>query len=209
MTTPEAQPATNGAGTAEQTSAEVQVGTSSQTAASPGSDYKSLLQEYEAKTTPATVADLSRFAKLIEPVVGFVEEKRVGELQSQLQKDIDDSVSVVKGDLPDEWKTIARGHIEGLVATKDDYRNAWENRSKNPEAWKEKCTLANADLAKLRNPQSTNDVRTDIDRAAAAVRNISTEPPRFEQPDPVTAMRMSDRDWEAYKAKVRAANQSG
>lgn len=45
-------------------------------------------------------------------------------------------------------------------------------------------------------------MRTDVERAAAAVRNVSTEPPRLQRPDGKTALSMSDADWTRYKEAV-------
>ena len=47
-----------------------------------------------------------------------------------------------------------------------------------------------------------DSMRVDVERAAAAVRNVSTDPPRLHRPDGKTALAMSDADWNAYKARV-------
>lgn len=48
-------------------------------------------------------------------------------------------------------------------------------------------------------------VRRDVERAAAAIRNVSAEPPRMQRPDPRTAMAMSDQEWATYKESVARA----
>ena len=68
---------------------------------------------------------------------------------------------------------------------------------------RERVTAAEALLQrKTAEPEQALAFRNDIERAAASVRNISTEPPRLEHPDGRTALRMSDADWSAYKARV-------
>jgi hypothetical protein len=49
-----------------------------------------------------------------------------------------------------------------------------------------------------------DSMRLDLDRAAASVRNLSTDlqPPR-KPLDPKAAFKMNDRDWEAHKEAIR------
>jgi hypothetical protein len=49
-----------------------------------------------------------------------------------------------------------------------------------------------------------DSMRLDLDRAAASVRNLSTDPqPRRTPPTPKAAFEMSDSAWEAHKQAIR------
>lgn len=207
----EALPANNGAGTAEPGAAAPAVGTSSPAAASPGGDLQSLLTEYQKATpTPITTADFSKLVQAIVPVAASVQADATAKEEEAGKAFIAESVKIARGtNIPEGQATLVEAYIRHRVQTDQKVFDTWENRFKNPDGWKGFLTQANGELAPLLPPQSTNDVRTDVERAAAAVRNVSTSPPNLQQPSPAEVMTMNDRDWGIYKAKVEAASQSG
>jgi hypothetical protein len=59
-------------------------------------------------------------------------------------------------------------------------------------------------IRKTAEVESALSFRDDLEKAAASVRNISTDPsPRQSRPSPKAMMKMSPEAWDAYKADMR------
>lgn len=191
--------------------------------ADPGAAFDAVLKDFEAKTKesasqPVTLDHLSRLTKGIQPVVEFVNLERQAKLDARIDADLNTSIDDIAKSYPDApqaaIKKIIRDALYHMVDTDDAAREGWQNRDSAPPVWngfKDKLkTEIGAILDDFKPKTETNDTRTDLDRAAAAVRNVSTQPTPVPDFDPVKAFNMGDREWENYKrdyySKQRAAS---
>lgn len=97
------------------------------------SDLQSLVGGYDGDN-----AELGKLAKAIKPVVDYVNQEKAGKQQERFDtdvKEIADFFSEVDGlkGLPEK---LTRAFLEGHAQEDPNFNTAFNNKAKNPEAWK-------------------------------------------------------------------------
>ena len=153
-------------------------------APSPGSDLERLLREFdEAVVKPAVphyrVSDFSRYAEN--------GTENVATLHAVNGEPLERPEKLTFGSPPPEpAEPTFDERLEPILAPLRERVTAAE------ELLQRKTQEASAALS----------FRDDIERAAAAVRNVDTVPRRSERPSPTEALNMNDRDWAIYKERA-------
>lgn len=173
--------------------------------AKPG--LNQLLQQFETSAAPkATAIDV---LKAFQPTIEWVDQQRIAQQTQAVQNDVSSSVKSVKESLKlgDEFPDdLVRGYLYDHANQDKDFAAAWDNRSESPDAWKSQLGKATESFKSIVGKLPGNSVRTDLEAATAAVRNVSTAP----QPAPSEAeyvrqlRRMSDRELEAHMRELAA-----
>ena len=147
----------------------------STTEPSPGNDLASLLAQYEAAIVKPSVPHYraSDLSRDAENVAGN---------DSPLPKPSPLTFSAPPPMAPE----VPIDQIDSMLAPLRERLNSAE------AAYAKAAAEAAADRA----------TRTDLERAAAAIRNVSVEPHRAERPDGRIALKMTDEQWAAHKASV-------
>lgn len=145
--------------------------------------------------TPAKRDDLGR-------VVNFVERMEAKEVQTEVDAAISGAVSdIVKDDaLKGFDPDIIEGFLHVQAYKNPAFKKAFDNRGKNPAAWKKSVDWARGELSKRKANQPDDAITGDIAAAQASVRGMSTTAP--ERPKHLSnkdAMSMSDMEWKRYK----------
>lgn len=181
---------------------------SAATAAGPAeaATLDKLLKEFENSQTQPKAIDV---LKAVEPVINYVNGEMTERENKVLEADISGAVKSVKAELKlsDEYPDrLIRGALRDLAAENPEFAKAWEQRRQSPGDWSAKLKsdavpVLKAEIEKARG----KDIRSDIDAAQAAVRNVSTSPQNgAEMPSPTEMFQMNDRQWSNFKAKLRA-----
>jgi len=196
------------------------------TTAAPGSELDALLKEFEQGVSkPANLPAnsllkvLSAFRDEVTPIREYVAAEAQTKADAQYQEDVKGAVAFVKKEsgVPNAFsEKFVRGYLRDLVASDPSANEAWENRQKTPDTWKGYLSKASeavkTDYAEFLKtiPVQKERVTSDVERAAATLRNVSTEPPQ--QPNLPSSFdvihTMNDRDFKAYLQKVYAAQQA-
>ena len=168
-------------------------------------DLETLLNEYESNTdTPDTApanADLAKFAKAVKPAVDYANKQEAKEAQAEFDADVKGMVSFFgKADgLKGISDKLMLGFIEAHAAEDAEFKTAFENKGKAPQAWDTAKETARDAIAKLVADLPGSKVRTDLEVALAAVDGTTDNPVSGDGPSPTQKMRMSDKEWREYK----------
>ena len=179
-----------------------------------GSELDSLLKEFESGTKDSNPA-LAKVVKAISPVVDYVNQEASDKAQAKFRDEVNQYVAQATDGLPEAFpRALAEGYLHKLVSDSPEYRDAFDNRRKSPSAWQTVLVKAKTDLSEMYGKlqpakTETTEPVSDVKRAEAAVRNVSTEPLVLEPLDFTSAVHnMSERDWNDYKRKAYAVQQA-
>ena len=158
------------------------------------SEFTKLLNEFEKSTANQPVATL---LKELQPVVEYARDELSAKAEARVEGDLKDAVTYLKDD--DQAKTIpdkfVQGYLRQFSVDNPEVAQAWENRRTNPNEWKAKLKDAkNAFLEEVKGLPA-NTVRTELEVAAASVRNQSTAPGQPEKYTAQQMMNMPERQW--------------
>jgi hypothetical protein len=159
-----------------------------------------LLGEFNEPQTPERAKpqgdELSR-------VVEFVDDMAAKESQREFNEAVGTAVESIKKDeaaakYPDR---MIRGHLNALADENPQFRDAFQNRTKNPNAWKKSLEWAGKEFHKDISSLPDDQITSDLEAAQASVRGISNEAP--DAPKRKTSAEltsMGDAEFQAYKA---------
>ena len=178
---------------------------------SPGSDtLGDLLKEFEDGTANANGNhQIAKVLRAFQPVVEHVAQEAQTKAEAAEQADVKEAVSFVMKEaaVPDKKNAekAIRGYLRDIVADEPAAAKAWSERKVSPDAWKAYLSKASVEVKELVKELAGPDVRTDIERARASVRNVETQPSNSGMPSPIEMQQMSDRDWKNFTDKQLAA----
>ncbi|KKN39052.1 hypothetical protein LCGC14_0747420 [marine sediment metagenome] len=172
--------------------------------ASGESELDTLLKEYETDRTPETKperGDVRQVVKALQPVVEYARNSMAKDQADAVQGDLDTAFKFVTE--TDGLKTLepddVRGFLEAYGANHPDFAKAFENRSKNPEAWTEALGKGRDWMTERFAKFSSSTDRGDIEAAQAAVTGTTDQVPDSKDgPSSADMFAMSDTKWESY-----------
>jgi hypothetical protein len=166
---------------------------------------ESLLQEFDAQSgsQPAPQPTLS---PELAPVIEFAKAEMQSKAAAKYDSDVKEAVSFLKQaddtkDLPDR---LALGFLHALANEDKEFADAWQNRQERPGAWKDALNKANASWQEEVKKLPTSRVRTEVERAAAAVHGQTNTPARAGQKSVQELARMSLRELDEYGNQLDA-----
>lgn len=191
-----------------------------ETSPSEAAELDSLIRDYEGATkTPDTKTadiktndvrvvdptpnvEIGKLAKAIQPVVDYVKEVKAEKQQVRFDTDLKDIMDYFSE--VDELKVLPdklrRGFLEAHAQETPDFKKAFENRAKNPEAWETARESARDAFTELVAELPSSKVRTDVEAAQAAVDGTTEDKPASDDgPSTVKKINMSDYEWRQYK----------
>ena len=171
-------------------------------AGSKESEFDKLLKEFDSSNTAAK-PDLTELVKGLKPVIDYADGQRQKEAKAAFENDVKSAVLYLQE--ADEMKKaspkLIRGFLEAKASEDAGFKAAFEDRANNPAAWNAKLEDARKEAAKEFSPMLTDDVRSDLEAAKAAIGG-KTDQALEKGPDPVALFRMNDQAFEDYKAKL-------
>ena len=179
----------------------------------PDDKLDALLKEFEQDDKPAAKpgakavqpAALQELLKEFKPVAAFARGKMLEETRAGVQKDVDEAISALleADETKGVPKRLVKGFLVDLYNEDQEFKAAFDNRTKNKSAWKGALAKAKDDLVEQVKTLPQNKVRSDVEAARAAVAGSKTNPSRESASDPdASAMfAMSDQEWGKYLAK--------
>jgi len=188
---------------------------SSAAASGTGSDLDSLLKEFEGGTKNSN-PELAKVVKAMSPVIRRAERQEAEEAEAKFKEELSTFIKAARkgaaDDFPDE---LVEGYLHKMVSDDPRAKAAFENRHNAPREWDSYLEKANPKIVtwaeRFNKPavEERPEPVSDVKRAEAAVRNVSTEPLAVEPLDATAAVHhWSDRQWDDYKRKAYAAQQA-
>jgi hypothetical protein len=167
---------------------------------------ESLLQEFDAQSgsQPAPQPTLS---PELAPVIEFAKAEMQSKAAARYDADVKEAVSFLKQadeakDLPDR---VALGFLHALANENEEFAKAWKDRADRPGAWKDALTKAGQEWQEeVVKKLPTSRVRTEVERAAAAVHGQTNTPARAGQKSVQELARMSLRELDDYGNQLDA-----
>ena len=183
--TPSANPPANGSGTAP---------------ASGGAGLEDLLKEFDQQPTTAPPKPDSTIERLA-PLISWAADEMKSKTVQALNKDLDDAVSFLTDaeGLKETPKRFARGYLEAYAVENPAVQTAFQEREKNPEAWKQTLGQVKDAFVKDGSAFKGGSPRSDLEAAVASVRGSSATPPPVTQKTAVELQAMSDVAYDDYK----------
>lgn len=168
-----------------------------ETAAPAESEFDKLIKEFDNSPANKATANL---LKSLQPVIQVATDELASKETARINSDLNAAVAVLKDDeaakaVPDR---LAKGFLRDYSVDHPEVALAWENRAKDPSAWKSKLAEARKAFVEEIKALPANTVRTEVEAAAAAVRNVSTAETQADSKTPADMMNMSDREWRKY-----------
>ncbi len=173
-------------------------------AASSGeSELDTLLKEYGTDRTPDTKpnGDVGRVIQALKPVVDYAKGRMVKDQNDVVQSDLDDAFKFVtkEEELKGLKSNVVRGFLEAYGIDHPDFATAFQNRSKNPEAWNDALSKGRDWLKEELSGFSKSSDREDLEAAQAAVTGTTDQVPDAKNgPTPREMFDMSDVAWENF-----------
>ena len=176
---------------------------------SADAEWDSIVSEWNQADEPPKAAapqpspDVGKILNRLTPVVQYAESSMLKEQQKEQEDFINGAVSFIKeGEgLAGMDGEIVEGFLISRYNKSADFKNAYENRGSNPDAWNKALEEVRTDFA---GRTGKTDVRSDIEAAHAAVSGSSDAAPSDDGPSVRDLNKMSDRDFEAYKRELAA-----
>lgn len=168
-----------------------------------------LLDEYKEETKPAApTAPIQPLIEAMRPVAEFARRKMAEEIQTDVAKGVAEAVAGVKkieglDKAPDR---IVTGLLHAAYADDPAFREAYDNRAKNPSALSVKLAEIGAALSEDMKGLSVSDARSDVEAAKAAVKGSGGAPPVKQGTTPMEMAEMSDTQFRDYKRKQTAVH---
>lgn len=105
--------------------------------------------------------------------------------QERFQKDMNDTIEVVRGDLPGTFfdKTFVKAWIDARATEDPRLAQAWVKRHQNPQEFKRVQSALSKEFAKKYGKLPDKQATEDHETVAAAVRGASTKVPEGKAPD--------------------------
>lgn len=151
------------------------------------------------RTEPAPVEqpDYGKLIDAIKPVVSHIESERAQKQQAEAKKEVETAVAAIKGeDLGQVDDEVAEGFLLARYNHDNSFREAYNQRQSNPNAWT--TALDGARNAFKEKMAPFTSVRTDIEAATAAAEGQSTGE-ADQQVSNDDLMKMSDAEFAAFK----------
>lgn len=166
-------------------------------------DLDAALQEFEQDTStpvpkPVAVADST---KEFSEVVEYVREERLQKQNEMIEKAIGGAVDALLDDevLKDFDRDLTEGFLHKRYVSDPEFKKAFDEHHQHPRVWKGALDKArNAFQEKVR-PLLGDELRKDIENAAATVRGRSETRAPADGPSPQDMLNMSDQDFKTYK----------
>lgn len=177
------------------------------------SELDNLLREHSESSQTATqpTANVSEMSALTQEVRELRKE-RTQDRERDAERERDEGLKKAVAFLrePDDAKaaseTLAQGFIYGYANDHAEFTKAFDERSQNPDAWRDQLKAAQDGFVKeVKSFGSDPGIIDDIEAAEAAVSGSTTETKlngEDDGPTPAQKSRMSPREWEDYLAKA-------
>ena len=138
-----------------------------------------LLGQYESSTN----ADVGKLARVMQPVVDYVNKERVEKQQEAFDADVKDITAFFSEadglkEIPDKLK---RGFIEVHAQENAEFQTAFDNKDKNPKAWQAAKEKARDALTEITSKLPGSKGRTEVG-----------------DPSPEQLMKMTAWEWREY-----------
>lgn len=169
-------------------------------AASTGSDLDSLIKEFDEGTNTNGNAAIAKVLKSIQPLVENSAAEQKARIDQKVKEQISANTSLIRKEagIPD---VIPDYVIEGILhkQANDDPEAAaaWQEVALHPEKLgphvKKEAEKCKEWASKIPAQDTT---RTDVERATASVRNVSTSPNAAVKHDPRVLMDMPEREFQ-------------
>lgn len=143
----------------------------------------------------------------ISPVIEFASQEMEAKQQAAFEKDVAEAVSYLKGD---DLKDVPDELTEGFLhrhAVKGDpaFMEAWNNRHRAPETYKEKLAEARKGFRALYKKLPGETVRSDVEAARAAVQGQTHAlSPNADIPSPTEMQGWSETKYKQWKREYAA-----
>jgi len=167
-------------------------------------DLDTLLKEFDTETTrspepaqPAPAAPAANDTAVANETV-LSEAKFIR--QQRFQKDMDDTIKKVRGDLPEELfdGPLVQAWINARAEKDERLANAWANRHADPKKFEQVVGALGKQFSKYGKLPDKNATE-DREAVSAAVRGASHQAPGGKAPD---FSRMTDAEFAAEKEKA-------
>ena len=172
------------------------------------SDVDRLLSEFDQGTTAAKTetSSIKPLLEAFKPIASYAQRKMTEETTAAIKKSVADAVSAVKSSegLKDTPDRVVRGYLQDRYAEDAVFRTAYEEQGKNPAAWQDQLGKAAVALAEDIKMISSNNVRSDVEAAQAAVKGAGKPQETKEEDNPESLFAMSDSQFRAFKDKKAA-----
>ena len=174
--------------------------------AAGAANLDALLKEFDGgkpETPKPTIPDD------VKPVIEWARSEMTNRQIESVQKDVKDAISFVKEDesikdLPDK---MVRGMLEAHASEDPTFKQAFENRSKDPAAWKAKLAEARTAVAKDLQPLGLGSkVSSDVLAARASISGAKPNPGDAPKMNAVDLLHMPQREYDKFIETELARN---
>jgi hypothetical protein len=174
---------------------------------SVGADnLETLIGDFEKETTEPKVLDANKLLQGLKPVIDYVKDERAQKQANTVKEDIEGVMAKISEpeavkNLP---KRFVRGYLEAYAIENPKFKDAFDNRGRDPNGWEAAVTEVGKSLAEEVGKMPGNQAKNDIVAAKAAVSGSGTPTEQDGKLGAVELFGMSQQDFKAHRQRLLA-----